>query len=209
MRTRSGLVTNAPQVQKRRRTHPPTATPSPSPPPSNIHEVDEAHRRKRNPRRQPSSTNISPVTSTPVKRKQPERPSEAHYASPPESPPSPWPATAPIELHFSPSAYAEPDPVGHKQANSGARDRVNNQSDRSQHPETRQDELELLGHFDLKYTYGPCIGLTRLHRWDRASRLGLQPPPLIRDILMDHRKRDDPHSSIYAAFEETIFNGRL
>lgn len=26
------------------------------------------------------------------------------------------------------------------------------------------------------YEYGPCIGVTRMERWDRAAALGLNPP---------------------------------
>lgn len=37
--------------------------------------------------------------------------------------------------------------------------------------------------FDLNPTYGPCMGLTRLERWDRAKALGHDPPDEIRDIL--------------------------
>jgi DNA polymerase delta, subunit 4 len=27
------------------------------------------------------------------------------------------------------------------------------------------------------YEYGPCVGVTRLERWERAAALGLNPPP--------------------------------
>lgn len=27
------------------------------------------------------------------------------------------------------------------------------------------------------YEYGPCAGVTRLERWERADALGLKPPP--------------------------------
>ncbi len=30
--------------------------------------------------------------------------------------------------------------------------------------------------FDLSYEYGPCVGVTRLERWERALALGLNPP---------------------------------
>jgi len=42
---------------------------------------------------------------------------------------------------------------------------------------------ELLRKFDLDSRYGPCMGLTRLERWERAQILGLNPPVEIRQIL--------------------------
>lgn len=42
---------------------------------------------------------------------------------------------------------------------------------------------QILKHFDLSSQYGPAIGMTRLERWNRASRLGLDPPQEIHAIL--------------------------
>ncbi|XP_031470014.1 DNA polymerase delta subunit 4 [Phasianus colchicus] len=50
--------------------------------------------------------------------------------------------------------------------------------------------LEMLRQFDLAWEYGPCTGITRLQRWERARALGLSPPATIRDALLEHR--DDP-----------------
>ncbi|XP_069089038.1 DNA polymerase delta subunit 4 isoform X1 [Pleurodeles waltl] len=50
--------------------------------------------------------------------------------------------------------------------------------------------LERLRSFDLEWRYGPCTGITRLERWERAEFLGLQPPKAIRDLVLEHR--DDP-----------------
>ncbi|NXO96999.1 DPOD4 polymerase, partial [Certhia brachydactyla] len=36
--------------------------------------------------------------------------------------------------------------------------------------------LEMLRRFDLSWEYGPCTGITRLQRWERAQELGLSPP---------------------------------
>lgn len=36
------------------------------------------------------------------------------------------------------------------------------------------DEVEeQLQQFDMDMTYGPCIGMTRLRRWERAAAMGL------------------------------------
>lgn len=51
-----------------------------------------------------------------------------------------------------------------------------------------QEELsvldKLLRQFDLNTSYGPCAGVSRLDRWNRAKRLGQEPPEEVRDILV-------------------------
>jgi len=42
---------------------------------------------------------------------------------------------------------------------------------------------QLLRVFDMSYEYGPCAGVTRLERWQRARAMGLNPPDEIRMIL--------------------------
>ncbi|KAF8806895.1 hypothetical protein BYT27DRAFT_7190586 [Phlegmacium glaucopus] len=42
---------------------------------------------------------------------------------------------------------------------------------------------EILRVFDLSYEYGPCVGIPRLERWERAQALGLNPPKEVYDIL--------------------------
>ncbi|NXR56333.1 DPOD4 polymerase, partial [Hippolais icterina] len=51
--------------------------------------------------------------------------------------------------------------------------------------------LEMLRRFDLSWEYGPCTGITRLQRWERAQELGLSPPSSIRDALLEHRDNPD------------------
>nr|XP_025965061.1 DNA polymerase delta subunit 4 [Dromaius novaehollandiae] len=50
--------------------------------------------------------------------------------------------------------------------------------------------LDMLRRFDLSWEYGPCTGITRLQRWERAQALGLSPPAPVRDALLEHQ--DDP-----------------
>lgn len=40
-----------------------------------------------------------------------------------------------------------------------------------------------LRQFDLATKYGPCVGMTRLERWERAERFGLAPPKEVRDMV--------------------------
>lgn len=49
------------------------------------------------------------------------------------------------------------------------------------------DEVELLRQFDLSWQYGPCTGITRLQRWERAETLGLSPPITVRELLLKYK----------------------
>ncbi|XP_075569250.1 DNA polymerase delta subunit 4 [Pelecanus crispus] len=57
--------------------------------------------------------------------------------------------------------------------------------------------LEMLRRFDLAWEYGPCTGITRLQRWERAQALGLSPPDPIRDALLEHRDNPDVTYSLW------------
>ena len=41
-----------------------------------------------------------------------------------------------------------------------------------------------LKQFDMDATFGPCVGITRLKRWERANNYGLNPPLDVKDILL-------------------------
>ncbi|KAI3762146.1 hypothetical protein L1987_52569 [Smallanthus sonchifolius] len=42
---------------------------------------------------------------------------------------------------------------------------------------------ELLRQFDMNMMYGPCVGMNRIERWNRATSLGLNPPENICRLL--------------------------
>lgn len=42
---------------------------------------------------------------------------------------------------------------------------------------------EVLRQFDMNMVYGPCIGMSRVARWERASKLGLNPPGDVGQLL--------------------------
>ncbi|XP_054827887.1 DNA polymerase delta subunit 4 [Eublepharis macularius] len=46
------------------------------------------------------------------------------------------------------------------------------------------DQVEMLKQFDLSWEFGPCTGITRLQRWERAELLGLNPPVAVRELLL-------------------------
>lgn len=39
--------------------------------------------------------------------------------------------------------------------------------------------------FDLSYEYGPCVGFTRMQRWQRAHDKGLDPPDIVSTLLAE------------------------
>jgi DNA polymerase delta subunit 4 len=40
--------------------------------------------------------------------------------------------------------------------------------------------------FLLPCSFGPCKGITRLQRWERAQTLGLSPPPEVPHLVRKH-----------------------
>uniref|UniRef100_A0A8C1A0U3 Si:dkey-28b4.7 n=1 Tax=Cyprinus carpio TaxID=7962 RepID=A0A8C1A0U3_CYPCA len=54
----------------------------------------------------------------------------------------------------------------------------------------REKDLEELKKFDLDWKFGPCTGISRLQRWERAALHGLNPPQEIKDILL--KESTDP-----------------
>jgi len=52
------------------------------------------------------------------------------------------------------------------------------------HSEGQNRIHQMLRFFDMSYEFGPCIGMTRLERWERAEAFGLNPPVEVRDILL-------------------------
>ncbi|KAL8335371.1 hypothetical protein RB598_009527 [Gaeumannomyces tritici] len=59
-------------------------------------------------------------------------------------------------------------------------------------PRVHQGDLDVdekvLRYFDVSSQYGPCIGISRIRRWNRAERLGLRPPIEVLAILLKEEK---------------------
>lgn len=69
---------------------------------------------------------------------------------------------------------------------------------------TKPDAIDvILRDFDLKGAYGPCVGITRQQRYDRASRLGLRPPKEVGLILATRQAHEKD------ALKHDLFFGRL
>lgn len=54
-----------------------------------------------------------------------------------------------------------------------------------------EQHLEVLRDFDLNSDYGPCLGITRMERWERARGLDLSPPENVKIILQEHPNDDE------------------
>ncbi|CAN8294550.1 unnamed protein product [Cochlearia groenlandica] len=50
---------------------------------------------------------------------------------------------------------------------------------------------EMLRQFDMNMAYGPCLGMTRLDRWERALRLGMNPPYELEKLLKTEKVEQD------------------
>ncbi|RDX51399.1 hypothetical protein OH76DRAFT_1401731 [Lentinus brumalis] len=57
--------------------------------------------------------------------------------------------------------------------------------------------------FDLSYEYGPCVGVSRLDRWERAQALGLSPPPEVKEILLTKEGSTDTQ------YTQSVFHGEV
>ncbi|OIW23043.1 hypothetical protein CONLIGDRAFT_606136 [Coniochaeta ligniaria NRRL 30616] len=63
---------------------------------------------------------------------------------------------------------------------------------------------KVLRYFDVSSHYGPCIGVTRLRRWQRAQRLGLNPPLEVLAVLLKEEAKGN--EGIEKAHIDTIMN---
>ncbi|GAP91041.1 putative DNA polymerase delta subunit 4 [Rosellinia necatrix] len=48
---------------------------------------------------------------------------------------------------------------------------------------------KILRYWDVSSQYGPCVGVSRLRRWQRADRLGLNPPVEVLAVLMQEEEK--------------------
>lgn len=46
--------------------------------------------------------------------------------------------------------------------------------------------------------FGPCTGVTRLQRWERAYRLGLEPPAEVPELVRRHGEGSDFNRDLFA-----------
>jgi len=71
------------------------------------------------------------------------------------------------------------------------------------HGEKQNRIHEILRVFDNSYEYGPCVGISRRDRWDRAQALGLNPPKEIDDIL------NTKEGTTLTEYSQSVFYGEV
>ncbi|KAK0639072.1 DNA polymerase delta, subunit 4-domain-containing protein [Cercophora newfieldiana] len=63
---------------------------------------------------------------------------------------------------------------------------------------------KVLRYFDVSSQYGPCIGMSRLKRWQRAEKLGLKPPIEVLAVLL--REETAGNKDIERAHMDELMN---
>nr|XP_046256079.1 DNA polymerase delta subunit 4 isoform X1 [Scatophagus argus]XP_046256088.1 DNA polymerase delta subunit 4 isoform X1 [Scatophagus argus] len=64
----------------------------------------------------------------------------------------------------------------------------------------QEEELQKLRQFDLDWRFGPCTGISRLQRWERAKLHGLDPPEEIRDLLLQTHTDPEYNLSLWSEY---------
>lgn len=71
------------------------------------------------------------------------------------------------------------------------------------HPAVTDDAEKILKNFDFTMDFGPVVGVSRLERWERASKLGLKPPAIVKEILDTRQGHED------ASYRDSFLHGHL
>ncbi|KAK8129766.1 DNA polymerase delta [Apiospora kogelbergensis] len=72
------------------------------------------------------------------------------------------------------------------------------------HQEDLSQAEKVLRYFDVSSQYGPCVGISRLRRWQRADKLGLNPPPEVLAVLVEEEQKNT--KGIQKAHIDVILN---
>ncbi|KAJ2892269.1 uncharacterized protein MKZ38_010060 [Zalerion maritima] len=72
------------------------------------------------------------------------------------------------------------------------------------HQEDLDISEKVLRYFDVCSHYGPCIGLTRLRRWQRAEKLGLKPPIEVLAVLLKDQESPEEKKHEKAHIDEIL-----
>jgi len=66
------------------------------------------------------------------------------------------------------------------------------------HPENQSTIHTILRNFDLSPRYGPCVGMTRMERYRRAEKMGLNPPIEVLQILETEEGQRDWNTDLFS-----------
>ncbi|KAI0518156.1 DNA polymerase delta, subunit 4-domain-containing protein [Xylaria bambusicola] len=96
------------------------------------------------------------------------------------------------------------DEISDRQISQYWRDIENERRTKRLHQEDLSLAEKILRYWDVSSQYGPCVGITRLKRWHRADRLGLNPPVEVLAVLM--REEEEGTKGIEKAYMDNILN---
>ncbi|RDW75077.1 hypothetical protein BP6252_06219 [Coleophoma cylindrospora] len=78
-------------------------------------------------------------------------------------------------------------------------------------PRVHQQDLgveeKILRLFDMSSQYGPCIGIARMKRWNRAYKLGLQPPIEVLAVLL--KEEEKGNNAIERAHVDSLMSSKF
>ncbi|KAI9847641.1 MAG: hypothetical protein M1838_000817 [Thelocarpon superellum] len=87
--------------------------------------------------------------------------------------------------------------IGHTQLRSYWRAREAERKAPRVHQQGLSTNEKILRHFDLSSQYGPCVGIARRKRWNRAQSLGLRPPIEVLAVLLHEESTGKPTEQAY------------
>ncbi|XP_074642314.1 DNA polymerase delta subunit 4-like isoform X2 [Tubulanus polymorphus] len=65
-----------------------------------------------------------------------------------------------------------------------------------------EKDLSILRDFDLDWQFGPCLGITRIERWERARKNGLNPPEHVIELIENNSTNDSYTQCIWADYKQ-------
>lgn len=89
--------------------------------------------------------------------------------------------------------------INGKQGFSGSASSSLTQSQGLNEDKVVKTDHEILRQFDMEWKFGPCIGISRMERWERASDYGLNPPEDVKELIVKNSDKLE--------YTECVWNG--
>ncbi|RDL37338.1 uncharacterized protein BP5553_04771 [Venustampulla echinocandica] len=105
--------------------------------------------------------------------------------------------------HLSPS-HERASAISDAQIKKYWRDREAERKAPRVHQQDLSVEEKVLRLFDMSSQFGPCIGIARMKRWTRASKLGLNPPIEVLAVLLKEAEKGNSTTTERAHVDELM-----
>ncbi|KAI1432144.1 DNA polymerase delta, subunit 4-domain-containing protein [Xylaria sp. CBS 124048] len=112
-----------------------------------------------------------------------------------------------VPVHKKTKAELRADKISDRQISRYWRGVESERRTKTVHQEGLSMAEKILRYWDVNSQYGPCVGISRVKRWQRADRLGLNPPIEVLAVLMDQEKKGV--KNIQMAHMDEILNSAL